>query len=60
MIGGIVGGFMSESILDDVEVLRDHNLAAVEARRAWAASIGELPAPELVLRTTTAWARTTR
>ena len=41
---GIVGAFMSESILDDVEVLRQHNLDAVETSRAWAAAVGTIPA----------------
>lgn len=45
VLSGIVGGFMSESILDDVEVIRDHNLVAVAAWRAWTASVGNLPEP---------------
>jgi patatin-related protein len=40
---GIVGAFMSESILDDVEVLRRHNLDAIDEWQAWSAAAGPLP-----------------
>lgn len=43
VVRGVVGAFMSESILDDVEVLRRHNLDAIESWRAWTASAGSLP-----------------
>lgn len=49
VVAGIIGGFMSESILDDIEVIRQHNLEAVEAWRAWTASIGDLPEPSEIV-----------
>ncbi len=45
---GIVGGFMSESILDDVEVIRRHNADAIESWRAWSAQVGLLPEPHTI------------
>ena len=33
---------MSETILDDVEVLRRHNLAATESAKAWQAAVAAL------------------
>ncbi|MEO5902016.1 MAG: patatin-like protein [Ilumatobacteraceae bacterium] len=38
----LVGAFMSETILDDVEVLRQHNVDAIEAANAWQVSIAAL------------------
>jgi predicted acylesterase/phospholipase RssA len=40
--GGLLTAFMSESILDDVEVMRTHNLEAIEVRQAWSDAVGEL------------------
>lgn len=41
---GLVGAFMSETILDDVEVLRRHNLDAADAAVAWQAAVAPLAA----------------
>jgi len=38
----LVGAFMSETILDDVEVLREHNVQAIEDANAWQVSIAGL------------------
>ena len=45
---GILGGFMSESILDDVEVIRRHNGDAIESWKAWSAQVGLLPEPDRI------------
>ncbi len=45
---GILGGFMSESILDDVEVIRRHNADAIESWKAWSAQVGPLPEPNRI------------